>query len=297
MESNPPDISIIAAVLNKDASLWDFVSAIAKRRFDGTVELIFVDDCSTDNSRETIGFIARKFADKKLAIHLIENDVNLGNCGSRNKGILAASGRVLSVIDADCCISCDAIAARMRMHEEGSDVVIGPMGIESRHREIAALLDEFAAAPDQAKAEMRLQFPTEPTAFVNAVTRNFSVTAAFLAKLNEPLFDEAFAYRLDPQSGFGWEDVEMGYRLYRAGARIGFCDEAISVHKTHPPEVADDRKALRSARNFLKLMRKHPDLARVAPDWSWSTWEKISRLARPASDRGCFRTFRAGGAF
>ncbi len=122
---------------------------------------------------------------------------------------------------------------------------------------------------------MRLQFPTELPAFVNAVTRNFSITAAFLAKLGEPLFDEAFAYRLDPQSGFGWEDVEMGYRLYRAGARIGFCDEAISVHKTHPPEVADDRKALRSARNFLKLMRKHPDLSRVAPDWSWSTWEKI----------------------
>jgi glycosyltransferase involved in cell wall biosynthesis len=275
MPASSPDISIVAAVLNKDPSLWDFVSAIAARRFDGTIELIFVDDCSTDNARETIEFLARRLADDKLVVHLIENDVNLGNCGSRNKGILAATGRVISVIDADCCISRDAIATRMRMHDEGFDVVIGPMGIESRHREIAALLDEFAAEPHKATAEMRLQFPAEPTAFVNAVTRNFSLTAGFLAKLGEPLFDEAFAYRLDPQSGFGWEDVEMGYRLYCAGARIGFCEEAISVHKTHPPEVADDRKALRSARNFLKLMRKHPDLSRVAPDWSWSTWEKI----------------------
>ncbi|WP_247895533.1 hypothetical protein [Azospirillum sp. TSH58] len=48
------------------------------------------------------------------------------------------------------------------------------------------------------------------------------------------LFDEAFSYSLDANSGFGWEDIEMGYRLYRLGAKISFSRTAVSVTQDPP---------------------------------------------------------------
>lgn len=270
------DFSIVSAVLNKSASLWDYFLSISRQDFKGSVEVVVVDDCSTDSSPDIVKLASEKLGNENLTIRLIRNDQNVGNCGCRNKGLLAASGRILCVVDADCCLSPNFVSSHVAAHDDvGADVCIGPMGIEGQGRDIQALHGAFAAASDKALKEMRLQFNVEPTAFVNTVTRNFSITAAFLDKLGEPLFDEAFSYSLDANSGFGWEDIEMGYRLYRLGAKISFSRTAVSVHKTHPPEVSDQEKAPRSAKNFLKLMRKHPELSLAAPDWAHSTYQKI----------------------
>lgn len=60
-------------------------------------EVICVDDCSTDNTRQWL----KKESEKHSNLHIIENDTNIRQGGSRNKGVIAAKGKYIIFIDQD----------------------------------------------------------------------------------------------------------------------------------------------------------------------------------------------------
>jgi hypothetical protein len=157
------------------------------------------------------------------------------------------------------------------------EVVIGPMNLETGLRDPREVLDTFEQDPGHAIAAAALQDTVNRASFLNCITRNFSIRREALA---EPLFDPLFSYSEDPASGFGWEDVEMGYRLYARGGRIKFVEEAISIHVSPPPGQPDAGKPARSLRNFRRLFEKHPDLAFVSRRWARETFDGIVRWAR-----------------
>lgn len=99
-----PRISVIVPVFNKApllaASLDSIVAAV---RSYGDAELIAVDHGSTDGSREMLG--SRYAADARIL------DGKGGTiAGVRNRGARAATGSVLSFIDADCVIPPDYLS-------------------------------------------------------------------------------------------------------------------------------------------------------------------------------------------
>ena len=61
------------------------------------IEIILVNDCSTDNSEK----IAIEYARKDKRIKLLKNSENKGQGYSRNKGIKEASGKYIGFVDAD----------------------------------------------------------------------------------------------------------------------------------------------------------------------------------------------------
>ncbi len=65
------------------------------------LEILLVDDCSTDNSRE----VARS-----LGIRVLQTPVNSGVAAARNLGAAHANGSILMFIDSDVAIRPDAIA-------------------------------------------------------------------------------------------------------------------------------------------------------------------------------------------
>jgi succinoglycan biosynthesis protein ExoO len=88
------DVSIIIPVWNGAAFVGDAVrSALAQRGVD--VEVIVVDDCSTDN---TVA-IVRAIGDRRITV--IEREKNGGPGAARNIGFDAATGTWIAVLDAD----------------------------------------------------------------------------------------------------------------------------------------------------------------------------------------------------
>jgi hypothetical protein len=106
-----------------------------------------------------------------------------------------------------------------------------------------------------------------------------------LNRLGRPLFDNRYAYRNTQDTGFGWEDVEMGASLRQLGARIAFSWDAFSVHISHGSTVNERVKARGSAKNFIRLIAEHPELLEEAPDWAEVTAARIAawqgRFERP----------------
>ncbi|MFI3177317.1 MAG: glycosyltransferase family A protein, partial [Eubacteriales bacterium] len=63
------------------------------------LEILVVDDCSTDGTREVIK--AYQDQNPEILIHMIELEENQGPAAARNEGIRQASGRYLAFLDAD----------------------------------------------------------------------------------------------------------------------------------------------------------------------------------------------------
>ena len=60
-------------------------------------EVICVDDCSSDNTRQWL----KEEKEKHPNLHVIENEANIRQGGSRNKGVKAAQGKYIIFIDQD----------------------------------------------------------------------------------------------------------------------------------------------------------------------------------------------------
>gem|GEM_PF-360374 len=270
-----PLFTVVAAVYNKRESLPIFLEAFRRQDAEMGIELIFVDDGSTDGSREFLREEAERWHEHSLKVQVryIENETNLGNVRSRLRGLTEARGDWVAVMDADCIVNPGFLREHLRSHAKGFyQIVVGPMNVETNGCEPFALLAELEADPERLEREMALQEPGLRQSFLNNITRNFSIQRRFLS---EDILDPDFSYSKDQASGFGWEDVEMGYRLYLRGLRTDYNSAALSVHLSHPSSVDERSKPVRSIKNFWKLFEKHPDLVFVVNDWARETLGKI----------------------
>lgn len=90
-----PKVSIIITVYNKSIHLENCILSILNQTYDN-IEIIIIDDCSTDDSRNIIN----KFKDCNK-ITIIYNEHNMGCYASRNIGIKHSNGDIIAFQDAD----------------------------------------------------------------------------------------------------------------------------------------------------------------------------------------------------
>lgn len=90
-------VSFIVPAYNEEKTIEDTLKHILSIDYDLT-EIIVVNDCSTDNTRQIVERLMKKY--KK--IKLINNPKNLGNAArSQNQGLKHAKGEIIAVVDAD----------------------------------------------------------------------------------------------------------------------------------------------------------------------------------------------------
>lgn len=277
---NPlPKVSIVTLLYRKERECPEFVRAIFEQDYPGTIEVIAIDDDSPDHSaqvfEEAIARLAeeRPEAAARIRWNVLRNAANLGNCASRNLGLAQASGDLVFVMDCDCIPNRHFLSEHVQSHaRHDADVVIGVHNIESGALPVTEVI---AALEADCNARMRradLQDSVNPASFLNCVTRNFSFRKDWLPRLR---FDETFGYSRAADSGFGWEDIELGFQLYQAGARIVFNPHAYTVHVSHPPNSDPKGLPLRSERNLVRLIAKHPELPLIARRWLVRTAERL----------------------
>jgi glycosyltransferase involved in cell wall biosynthesis len=89
-----PVVSYIVPSYNYADYIGQTIDSLLKQTFTD-IEVVVIDDCSTDHSREVI----RSFRDPRLRV--IENERNLGGSLSFNRALEAARGRFIGNLDSD----------------------------------------------------------------------------------------------------------------------------------------------------------------------------------------------------
>jgi glycosyltransferase involved in cell wall biosynthesis len=118
-----PELSLLLPVLNEAANLRPLHEKIQKAldKLDKTVEIIYVDDGSTDGSLEILRHLAR--FDSRVRV--ISFRRNYGQAAALSAGIDAARGKILISIDADLQNDPADISKLLEKLDEGYDVVSG----------------------------------------------------------------------------------------------------------------------------------------------------------------------------
>lgn len=269
-----PNISIVSIIYKKEKELRYFLQNMCEQSFTGNYELVLINDMTPDNSLSVVDEYSRTYASKNnLLIRVLHNSSNLGNCESRNIGIRNSFGSVIVIIDADCVVNKDFLSNHYNAYlHDDCDAAIGYMNIDSKDEDPNLVKDRLEKLLPDLPPNYFAQDQQNPCGFLNCVTRNFSIRKDFITG---DLFNQEYSYTSNPNSGFGWEDIEMGYQLYKRGARIKFIPTTFSVHCTHPPTTEQKDKPLKSLSNFRKLIEKNPELIYIARRWVLLVYGRI----------------------
>jgi len=118
-----PGLSLIVPCYNEERTLAACVERILGLKQQGLdLEIIIVDDCSKDKSREIAARLAEKFAEVRLLTH----QENRGKGAAIRTGLLEAAGEYIGIQDADLEYDPLQYGGLLRvMREEEADVVYG----------------------------------------------------------------------------------------------------------------------------------------------------------------------------
>ncbi len=94
-EEYPIKVSVVIPVHNAEKFIAKGIESALKQKI--AVEVICVDDCSTDSSPK----IMQEYAEKYENVHVLTNETNVFAGESRNRGMLAAKGRYVLFLDSD----------------------------------------------------------------------------------------------------------------------------------------------------------------------------------------------------
>ncbi|MDQ0322512.1 succinoglycan biosynthesis protein ExoO [Pararhizobium capsulatum DSM 1112] len=120
-----PDVTFIVAAYNCAPTISRAIeSALAQRGL--TVEVVVIDDCSSDDTREVVGAIADE------RVRLVSLSQNRGPGGARNAGFDVARGRWLAILDSDDTIEPERLSLMVaRAEEAGADIAVDNLEVIS----------------------------------------------------------------------------------------------------------------------------------------------------------------------
>lgn len=152
-------VSIIVPIYNVEEYLERCLDSLAAQIY-SNIEILLVDDCSTDGSAG----IAQRYARKNPRIfQFIEREKNGGLSAARNTGMEEAKGQWLAFVDSDDWVTEDYISAMYReAKDDNADIAIsslyyyysennykemcpfGDLTTQSSHKEKIALIRPYA---------------------------------------------------------------------------------------------------------------------------------------------------------
>jgi len=235
------EISVVIPTFNRLETLTAVLpTLLAQDLPEDRYELLVCDSNSTDGTAE---YLAQLHDDHAGVRHL--PGAYGGRAAARNAGIAAAHGEIVLFNDADILASPDLLSTHLRRQRERTGIAV--VGLEVQVKDLA----EYAYKRDHPEARGHLHPPSrKKLSWLYFLTGNASVRHQDLLRAGG--FDEDF-------TGYGHEDLELGYRLQRLGIEIVYEPRAVNYH-CQAIAYEDQKEKMRLAgRSTARFYRKHPD--------------------------------------
>jgi glycosyltransferase involved in cell wall biosynthesis len=202
-------------------------------------EILVCDSNSTDGTAQYMAELSRAHS---IVRHL--PGAYSGRAAARNAGIEQARGEIVLFNDADILVSPDLLSVHLRRHRERKGIAV--VGLEVQVRD----LQDYARKRAHPEARGHLHPPSRrKLSWLYFLTGNASVRREDLLAAGG--FDESF-------TGYGHEDLELGYRLREMGVEIFYEPRAVNYHCQDVAYVDQKAKMRLAGRSTARFYRKHP---------------------------------------
>lgn len=213
-------------------------------------EVLVINDGSTDRTARLLA----EFAAKKIFTLKFLEQKNAGASSARNLGLAKAQGKIIVFLDDDVFPQPNFLAAHATFHALFPGSNLAALGLTHLHPELPKTrLQKFLE-----RSGLQFKFQDlrakQQVDFRRFYTANLSLKREFLGSQN---FDLDF-------QGWGFEDLEFGYRLQKAGLKLLFWPTALGLHfhAIEVPQVLNQQFS--AGRNAILFQRKHPE-CRILP--------------------------------
>lgn len=239
------ELSVVIPTYNRLDTLRHVVPALLGQQTDAAFELLICDSNSNDGTAEYLAGVAAEHPNVR---HL--PGAYTGRAMARNAGISAAQGTVVVFNDSDIIADPGLMQAHLARHREREDIAV--VGWEVQ----VANLEAYAYKRDHPGERGSLHPPDrKKLSWLYFLTGNASVRREHLLRVGG--FDESF-------TGYGHEDLELGYRLQQAGISIVYEPRAVNYHVQDVPHEDQVEKMKLAGRSTARFYRKHPHFAVMA---------------------------------
>jgi GT2 family glycosyltransferase len=224
--------SIIIPTFNGASRIASCLESLAKQTAGRNVEILVVDDGSTDNTANVV----RGFSSARLI-----SQANAGPASARNRGALEAQGKILLFTDDDCVPQPDWLEAMLGPFQDLE--VVGAKGVYRTHQK--NLTARFVQIEYEDKYRLMAGQP------------NIDFIDTYSAGFRRDRFLEMTGYDTSFPVACA-EDIELSYRMSARGWKMKFVPAAIVYH-THPDTLSRYlKKKYKFAFWRMLAVRKNP---------------------------------------
>jgi len=240
--------SVVIPTFNRKSFLKKTLNGFFKQSYPlNRFEVVVVDDGSTDGTEKL-----PELGIHSPAVEYIRQDKHKGPAAARNKGIALAKGTIILLTGDDCVPDAYLIEEHAKAHisyeTAAKDIAI--LGHTSWHPELRITpFMEFIDRGTQFNYHVLKDGFEAPFGYF--YTSNISLQRQKLIDVG--LFDENFEYA-------AYEDIELGYRLWKTGLKIIYVKNAVTYH-IHPTNLQKYiQRQIRVGRSAVTFCKKHPEL-------------------------------------
>lgn len=212
-------LTVVIATYNRCDTLKKAILAYRRQTdLEAIREILVVDDGSSDATPALVAELSR---DSVVPIRYFRQE-NKGPAAARNVGIREAAGEIILFTDDDIIPSTTLVAEHLNRHREFPELGAAVLGYMTWSPEVDATpfmkwFGTEGALLDYASLAGRTEAGED-----HFYTGNISLKAEFLRQNGG--FDEDF-------KAAAYEDLELGYRLHKAGMRLLYNHKAFAYHE------------------------------------------------------------------
>lgn len=185
------------------------------------IEIIIVDDCSTDNSIQVIQNF-RPEDDRPLAekLKIVINERNLGFSSSINKGVQEAGGDIVVLINTDVRPEEDFLISLVKHFSDEAVFAVGCMDKSIENGKVVLRGRGVGRWKRGFLVHLRGEVDKNDTLWVSGGSGAFRRSIWKTLGGFSPLFNP-----------FYWEDIDLSYRALKSGYKILFEPKSIVIHE------------------------------------------------------------------
>ncbi|NQU17547.1 MAG: glycosyltransferase [Candidatus Saganbacteria bacterium] len=241
-------ISVIIGTYNQKEPLKLVLESFSKQTINPSeFEVIVVDSFSNDGTDAMI----ESLGPHPFPLNYIRQENN-GKTAARNRGIKEAKGEIILLTDSDMIADPNLVEEHLKAHQENQNASFEGTTYNFKHQTSNFKINPKSQIPnDQIEPYIKQRLrPGQRLKWSYFLSGNLSIKKETIIKAG--MFDEDF-------KSYGWEDIELGYRLHKMKVPLFYLPSAKNYHYHFVTDTDMVKRKYNMGKSAAIFYKKHPN--------------------------------------